>query len=437
MIMSFIIIGTLIIFAFTFYGVLRRPIPRTIAAITGAIGMVLFGHAMGFYDPAIAIDYVDFNTIGLLLGMMILVGLLGETGFFRYIAVKTAKFSKGSYYRLLGFFVLVTAFTSAFLDNVTTVLLMTPITITIAEELDIDPRPFLMAGIMSANIGGAATLIGDPPNVVIGSAAGITFNSFILYLAPIVIIVLFVVLLTYELLYKHTLTEEMSGFPKIMDMDEDKCIMDRSLYHKSLFALSVTIILFTIHHIINLEPWLVAMTGASILLLLQLPDLEKALKHVHWATILFFASKFILVGGLDQAGVIDIIGTGMTSAASGSTFLALFIVLMGSALFTMVVGNIPAVITLIPAIQVFISQTQLFAAYPINPIWWALALGVGLGANGTLVGAHSNLVVSRISMKMGHPLSFQEYTKTGFPIAIFSLLLSFFLLIAFFVVLMG
>ncbi len=435
--MTFAIIGTLIIFALTFYGVLSRPIPRTIAAITGAISMVLFGHAMGFYDPAVAIDYIDFNTIGLLLGMMILVGLLGETGFFQYIAIKTAKFSKGSYYRLLGFFVLVTAFTSAFLDNVTTVLLIAPITITIAQELEIEPKPFLIAIIISANIGGASTLIGEPPNIVIGSAANINFNSFLLYLAPMVVIVLFVVLLIYELVYKHTLTEDMRNFSKIIEMDEDRCITDRKLYHKSLIALSITLILFTVHHILHLEPWLVAMTGASILLLLQIPDLEEALKYVHWATILFFASKFILIGGLDQVGVIDMIGSGITSAAGGSMILALFVVLMGSGLFTMVVGNIPAVITLIPAIQVFISQSQMFTGYPINPIWWALALGVGLGANGTLVGSHANLVVSRVSMKMGHTLSFKEYSKFGFPIAIFSLLLSFVLLVVFFIVLMG
>ncbi len=434
--MSSAMIGSVIIFGLTFYGILSRRINRTIAVMMGAVAMVFFGHWLGFYEPSIALDYIDFNTIGLLLGMMILVGVLGETGFFKFLAIKTARFSKGSYYRLLAFFVLVTAFTSAFLDNVTTVLLMAPITITITDELDIDPIPFLIAGIISSNIGGAATLVGDPPNMVIGSLVGINFNAFILYLAPIVIIILFSVLLVFEIIFEDTLDRDSENFRRITEMDEKASITDKDLFYKSMIALSITIFLFTIHHIIGIEPWLVAMTGASIVLFLSFTSPERPLKHVHWATLLFFAGKFILVGGLDRAGVLRIVGSSMATASGGYPVLGLFVLLMVSGIFAMLVGNIPSVIALIPAVNVFIQQTQFFVEYPINPLWWALSLGVCLGGSGTLVGAHANLMVSSISEKMGHPLSFVNYTKTALPITIFSLLLSFFLLWAFFVVLM-
>lgn len=439
-------IASIAIFVITYLGIISKKVDRTIAAVGGAIGMILMGHLLGFYDDKIVLfgdrmipiqfAYIDFNTIGLLMGMMIIVGLLGDTGFFRYLAIVTAKMSKGSYYRLLALFVLVTAFTSAFLDNVTTVLLMAPVTITIAREIDIRPEPFLMAEVVSSNIGGTMTLIGDPPNIMIGSAADIHFNQFVLYLAPLVIIVLFVVLLIFEFIFRDILKKDMKNFEKIAKRDEKDCIKNKDLFYKSIAILSFTLILFTIHHILGIDPWVVAITGASLLLLLTLTDPEKALDHVHWTTLVFFISLFIIIGGLDEAGVIELIAMEINYASGNSLVLALFIVIMVSGLFAMVVGNIPAAITLIPAVSLFIEQSGLGTGYPINPIWWALSLGACFGGNGTLISAPANLIVSNISGKMGHPISFRNFTKFSLPITIFSLFFSFFLLYLFFIVLM-
>ncbi|MFW6141862.1 MAG: ArsB/NhaD family transporter [Candidatus Saliniplasma sp.] len=429
-------IGAIVIFAISYYGIVSKRIHRTIAAMSGAVGMLLFGHGLGFYDSHVAIGYIDFNTIGLLLGMMILVGLLGDTGFFKYIAIKAAKASEGSYYRLLAFFVLVTAFTSAFLDNVTTILLIAPITITIAKEMDINPIPFLIAGIMSANIGGTATLIGDPPNVIISSATGINFNEFILYLAPIVIIILFVILLVFEYIFKDVVESDIENFSKIAKLDESRAITNKPLLNKALLVLFITILLFLVHHIIGIEPWLVAITGATLLLILSLTDPEEALTHVHWTTLLFFASKFILIGGLEQAGIIRMIAFGMVNAAGESIILSIFIVLMVSGISAIIIGNIPAVIALIPAVDIFIEQSILFGEFAVNPLWWALSLGVCLGGNGTLISSHTNMIVSSISDKMGYPLSYWKYTKTALPITFLSLFTAFLLLVLFFVIIL-
>ncbi|MBS3817099.1 MAG: ArsB/NhaD family transporter [Candidatus Thermoplasmatota archaeon] len=431
------IIGAVLIFAFTYYGIISKKIHRTIAAMGGAVGMIFWGIAFSFYTAEDAIRYIDFNTIGLLLGMMILVGILGETGVFRYLAIKTAKFSKGSYYRLLALFVLVTAFTSAFLDNVTTVLLMAPITITIAKELEINPVPFLISEILSSNIGGTMTLIGDPPNIMIGSAGNIHFAQFILYLAPIVIIVLLAVLLIFEFLFKDIIDKEMENFDKIAAMDEKESITNWPLLYKSSFALLLTLCLFTVHHILNLEPWLVAVFGASLLLILSLPDPETAMEHVQWTTLLFFAGLFIVIGGLEHAGLIHWIAIEIEALSGGSLVIALFLVLMISGGFAMAVGNIPAAIILVSVVSVFTSNTTIGAGYPINPLWWALSLGACFGGNGTLISAPGNIIVSNISSKMGYPLSFRKFTKYSLPITIFSLFLSFALLWLFYVVLLG
>ncbi|MEF8832466.1 MAG: ArsB/NhaD family transporter [Candidatus Thermoplasmatota archaeon] len=434
--MSIPIILSIAIFVITYIGIISNRINRTVAVMVGALLMIVLGHALGFYNQELALDYVDFNTIGLLMGMMMLVGMLGDSGFFGYLAIKTAKMSNGSYYRLLTLFILVTGFASAFLDNITTVLLMVPVTITIAEELEITPVPFVIGEGIAAHIGGTATLIGDPPNILIGSQAGINFVQFLIYLGPIVLIVLFTTLLIFELMFRDILKGEMTNFDKIVEMDEEDRIKDWSLFKKSIISLLFTMVLFTIHHILGIDPWVVAMLGASLLLLLSFTEPKNAIAHVHWSTLLFLVGLFILVGGLDSAGVIELIAQGVASASSGSLLMALFMVMLVSGTFSIVVGNIPATITLIPAIGTFIELSGLGTGYVVNPMWWALSLAVCLGSNGTLISGPANLMLSNLSESKGYPISFKEFTKISLPITIFSLVLSFILLWFFFIVLM-
>ncbi len=434
--MSTSVAASVVIFLITYFGLINRRIDRTISVLAGAIAMVIVGTYMNFYSQELAIDAIDFNTIGLLLGMMMIVGILGETGFFQYVAIKTAKLSKGSYYRLLALFILVTAFTSAFLDNVTTILLMAPVTITIAKDLDINPTPFLFSEVIASNIGGTATLIGDPPNIMIASAAGLYFTQFIIYIAPIILIVLFVVLLLFELLFKDMLEKDMEHFKNVIDLDESRSIVDWVLLKKTMLVLLFTLFLFSIHHILKLDLWVVAMTGASILLLITLSDPEDALKHVHWSTLIFFMGLFVLIGGLVHAGVIDIIAHNIDVASGNNLFLGLFIVVMVSGAFAIVIGNIPAAIMLIPAVASFIDISGLGIGYPVNPLWWGLALGTCLGGNGALTSSPANLIAANISERMGYPISFREYIRLALPITILSLFLSFFLLYGFYVVLL-
>ncbi len=434
--MNITLIGTVTIFALTYYGVISKNIHRTAAAMSGAVAMILFGQVMGFYSPERALYFIDFNTIGLILGLMIIHGLLGETGFIRYLAIKTAKLSKGSYYRLMALFILITAFTSALLDNVTTVLLVVPITVIIANELDINPIPFLMVVMMSSNIGGTSTLIGDPPNIMIASAANIRFIDYLIYITPIVLIILVTIILVFELMFKDVLEREMGGFDRLMKMDERECITNHPLLYKSLFVLLITIALFMVHHIVGIEPWIVALLGASLLLLLSMSEPEIALSHVSWTTLIFFAGLFVLIGGLYEAGLIETAAEWILTMSSGNLALSIFIVLMASGIFAMMVGNVPAVITLIPAVNIIILESGMGTAFAVNPLWWALALGVGLGGNGTLFSSPVNLIVSNISEKMGYPLSFKKYTKIGLPITVFTLLLSYLLLYVFYMILL-
>ncbi len=435
--MSISIIASIIIFVITYIGVVSKKIDRTIAVISGATAMIIFGTYLNFYTQNRALSSIDFNTIGLLLGMMIMVGVLGETGFFQYLAIKTAKLSKGNYYRLLALFVLITAITSAFLDNVTTILLMVPVTINIAKELNINPTPLIISGIIASNIGGTATLVGDPPNIMIGSAGGISFSQFILYLAPIVLIILLCILLVFELIFKDMLEKDMDNFNKVTTLNENRYIVDWPLLKKTSFVLVVTLTLFSVHHILGLDPWVVSITGAGLLLLLTLPDPEDALRHVHWTTLMFFVGLFVLIGGLDSAGVIEAAALGMESVTGNNLALGLFLIIMISGTLAMVVGNIPAAVMMIPAVGTLIEFSGLGMGYPVNPLWWALALGTCLGGNGTLISAPANLIAANISERMGHHISFREYTRIALPITLLTLLLSFTLLYVFYIVLLA
>ncbi len=418
-VVSFIILGL------TYLLIISEKVNRTVAAVSGGIIMILVGMGMGFYSQKAALEVIDFNVIGLLLGMMIMVGIIGESGFFDYLAYKTAKASKGSFYRLLALFMLVTALCSAFLDNVTTVLLMAPITFTITKRLEIDPKPFLFAEVMASNIGGTATMIGDPPNVMIGSAGDVSFIQFIIYLAPMVLVVLFSVMLFFELVYKDRLKRDMKKFQEIKEVDERDKITDPVLLRKSLLVFGMTIVLFMTHHELGLQPWTVAITGAGLLLLLTLSDPKEALKHVEWPTLLFFVGFFVVIGGVEASGGIELIVQGIIFLGGNSLFTTALIIMWTAALLSMIIDNIPITIALISAIGGIITSTGFGeVGYVINPLWWALSLGACLGGNGTLVGAAANVVVAGVSEKMGEPIDFKEFTKIGLPVTLISLILA-------------
>ncbi len=421
------------VLAVTLFMIMSKRIDRTIGAVVGAIIMLLVGTEMGFYSQEAAIEAVDFNTIGLLLGMMIIVGIMGDSGIFKYVAYKAAQASKGSYYRLLVFFMGVTALSSAFLDNVTTILLMAPITFSIAGTLSIDPKPFLMTEVMASNIGGTATLIGDPPNVMIGSAANISFTQFIIYLGPMIAIIFMVILLYFEIIYEDHLDIEMEKFEEIKEVNPKEKIKDYTLLKKSLFVFSITIVLFFLHHTLHLEPWAVAITGAGLLLLLTFSDPEEALSKVEWSSLLFFVGFFMVIGGVEASGGIGIITDGIQYLGGNSLFRTALVIMWLSAFLSMVIDNIPITMALIAAIGGIIANHPMGGgAYVVNPLWWALSLGACLGGNGTQIGASANIVLSGISEKKGHSISFVEFTKIGLPVAVISLTLASIMLWVFF-----
>ena len=402
--------GTIFVIAYVI--IVTERIHRAVVAMGGAIVMLFAGIYLGFFNQHEAFNSIDFNTLGLLLGMMIIVGVLMETGFFEYIAIKTFKKAKGRMWEIMLLFSVVTAILSASLDNVTTVLLIAPVTISLAVAMKVNPVPFLIAEILASNIGGAATLVGDPPNIMIGSQAHITFNEFIIYLAPIVIIVFLVSLLMVEVIFRKELRVKVENIDKIMAMDERKEIKHRSLLRKSLFVLGFTITLFVFHDTLGLEPSIVALTGASLLLLISLLHPDVALRRVEWSTLVFFAGLFVIVGGIEHAGIIELLAEGALALTGGNLILALLVIIWVAALASAIVDNIPFTAAMIPLIFTLEKSFEL-GDFAINPMWWALALGACLGGNGTLIGASANVVVAGISERQGHPISFIEFTKIG------------------------
>ncbi len=414
----------IIIFLVAYGIIISEKLNRTVVALLGAIAMVVF-HILSQEE---AFHVIDFNTIGLLVGMMTIVNILKRTGIFQYIAIKTAKLSKGSPWKIMLYFSVVTAVASALLDNVTTILLIAPVTFVITETLGLNPVPFLITEVLTANIGGTATLIGDPPNIMIGGATNLSFMDFLVNLGPVVVVIFIVVLFLLKFIYGSQLKISEENKAKIAEFDETKTITDPVLLKKSGIVLLGTIIGFAIHQSFGLESATIALLGAGILLLISKVDVEEILTEVEWPTIFFFMGLFIMVGALEEIGVIEVVANQLISLTHGNVFVTTMLILWVAAIASAFLDNIPFVATMIPLIH-SIGATGM----DTTSLWWALALGACLGGNGSVVGATANVIVSGMLHKKGYKLTFGDFLKIGFPLMLISVFISMIYLIIFYV----
>ena len=408
-------IAAVVIFLAVIVAIMTEKIHRAVAATAGAVLLLL----IGILDVNSAVSYIDFNTVGVLIGMMLFVAVVKNSGIFEFIAIKSAKIAKGDPWRIMVLFVIITAVLSAFLDNVTTVLLIGPMTIAITQILEINPVPFLMTQIMASNIGGTATLIGDPPNIMIGSAAGLSFVDFIENTGLVVIVILAVMLVCFRIMYGKQLGVDAEKTKLIMELDESKTIKDHALMVKSLVLIALVVVGFVMHSTLGIESCVVALTAAAVMLIIGKQDAEDIIANVEWSTIVFFIGLFIVVGGMQETGVINMLAQALMDVTHGDVFITMLLLLWLSAIFSAFLDNIPFVATLIPMIL-----TMGQSGADIAPLWWAISLGACLGGNGSLIGASANVVLSGISNKNGYPITFMSYLKVGFPLMILSIIIS-------------
>lgn len=415
----------------TYAVIISERFNRAIVALLGAAVVIV----TGVLTQEQAVQGIDFNTIGLLTGMMILVGITKECGVFQFLAIKAAKAAKGSPWGILVMLSIVTAVLSAFLDNVTTVLLVAPVTLLIADELKINPYPLLFAEINASNTGGTATLIGDPPNIMIGSATSLTFNDFVIHLSPIAIVAFSATLIPLWFIYGRTMSATPEARARIMAFNEYEAIHDVGLLKRCLLVFSLVITGFVLAHSLHMEPATIALGGAALLLLLvTFPlDNEHAGHKVHeffgqveWITIFFFCGLFIIVTGVEHAGLLQILADWTLSLTAGNFTITVLVILWVSAILSSIVDNIPYVATMIPMVKGMLPVFQ-EAGIPLEQaegLWWALALGACLGGNGTLVGASANLIVAGIAERNGVPFRFLTFLKVAFPLMILQVLIS-------------
>ena len=403
---------SVIIFLAVYAMIIVEKFHRTVIALVGATVVI----ALGLISQKDAINAIDFNTIGLLVGMMIIVGITRRSGVFGYLAVKSARLAKGKPINILIALGLITAVLSAFLDNVTTVLLIVPVTFVLTDRLDISPIPFLFTEIIASNVGGTATLIGDPPNIMIGSATHLGFMDFIANLALPVIVILIATIAVLVLIYRKDLFADEDKIQSIMELDEKEHIKDWALLKKSLIILALTVTGFFLHQALNLESATIAMLGAAFLMLVSLEEPEDVLMLVEWPTIFFFVGLFVIVGSLEANGVIEALAQKALAVSDGNLMLTGALILWMSAIASAFVDNIPFVATMIPLLQ-SVGQAS---TMPMDPLWWSLALGACLGGNGTLIGASANITVAGIAERPGTIIKFVDYLKIGFPLMLMS-----------------
>lgn len=403
------------VFVVVMITIMTEKLHRSLAAITGAM-IVLALHVMPF-DAAM--EHIDFNTLGVLLGMMLFVSVVKLSGVFEFLAIKCARLAKGDPWKIMLLFVLLTAVLSAFLDNVTTVLLIGPMTLTVCKLLDVNPIPFFMTEILASNIGGTATLIGDPPNIMIGSAAGYSFFDFILYDAPAVAIILVAILGVFYALYGRKMNVDDEHKARIMELDEHAQIKNRRLLKQSVVMTALVVVGFMAHGALGLESCIIALGAAGIIMLISGESIEEALSNVEWTTLSFFAGLFVIVGALAETGVIGMLANGLIDATGGNVFITMLVLLIGSAVISSFLDNIPFVATMIPILLAMESTGM-----DVTPLWWAVSLGACLGGNGALIGASANVVLSDISKKHGYEITFAKFFKTGFPIMLLTILIA-------------
>jgi Na+/H+ antiporter NhaD/arsenite permease-like protein len=413
-VLSWVALG---VFLFAYVIISTEKINKIIVALLGGAIFIL----IGVISQEEAFRVIDWNVIFLLVSMMVIINITKTTGFFQFVAIKAAKAVRGDPIKILVLLSLITALFSAFLDNVTTVLILAPVTILIAVELGISPVPFIISLALASNIGGTATLIGDPPNIMIGSAVNLDFLAFLSNLAPVIVVLLIVFAALAVLLFRKQLIVSNKRKARIMDFDESKSLENKPLMIKCLVVLGLVIIGFLFSRNFGLEASTIALFGAALLLLLSgKHDLDEFFRDIEWGTIFFFVGLFILVGGLVEQGWIAKCAGFIMRITNGNLKFTSILLIWVSGVFSAVVDNIPYVATMIPMVQDISSQVGTEAA---QPLWWALSLGACLGGNATLIGASANVISASISGKSGYPISFLEFTKYGALITVVNMVI--------------
>ena len=411
------ILIALIIFITTLVFVSLEKINRTVIALSGALLFIL----LKILTQQEAFLAVDFNTIGLLTGMMVMVSIIKRTGLFQYLAIKISKLAHGNIFYLLFFLSIITGVLSSILDNVTTIILIVPITLAICENLEISPVPLVLSEIFASNIGGAATLIGDPPNIIIGSAAHLSFMDFIINLAPFALILLILLPFFVRLFYKKEISQNIKdAWERVEKFDEKKAIEDPVLLKKSIMVFLLTISVFIFHHNLGLEAATVALAGATLLLLVSNIDPAETFLEVEWSTLFFFIGLFVVIAGVEKVGIIQWLSNKIITLTKGNLTLTTLAVLWVSGITCSFINNISYTISMVPVIQNIGAATS----FNLNPVWWALSLGACLGGNGTFIAAAANLVGVNILKRQGRIITFKDFFRIGLPIMLISIILS-------------
>ncbi len=405
-----------VIFVGAYALIIWDKIDRTIVALTGAVLMIL----LRILNQESAFGYIDFNTIGLLVSMMLIVMVIKRTGVFEYLAVKTVKIAKGEPIKILILLALITGMLSAFLDNVTTILLILPVTLSIAEDLKVNPIPFIISSVFASNVGGTATLIGDPPNIMIGSEVGLTFVDFLKNLGIIILPLLILTTIIFAFIYKGALVTAVECKTKVMSINEKECIKNKVLLNKGLIVLGITIIGFMLHGMLHYESATIALTGAVVLLFISGENIEEIFREVEWKTIFFFAGLFMMVGGIQETGIIKLIAESVLNLTNGDLVLTTLAILWVAAIASAFVDNIPFVATMIPMIK----DMGALSGMTLAPLWWALALGACLGGNGTIIGASATVIATGMAEEGGYKITFGHYFKLAFPVMILTIIIS-------------